>query len=98
MRVRLTLAMVVGLLFCALATLEIPELVNLVVDTSNDFSLVVFIKNAPSAVKAQVPFQGRRVFAGAQRPQVTAYSPAGSFRLTSQHSDDLLHVLCIQRT
>ena len=37
MRIKLTLAIVVGLLFCALVIREIPELINLVDDTSNDF-------------------------------------------------------------
>ena len=98
MRMRLGFAIIIGFLFCTLATLELPELVNLVDDPSNDFSLVVFTKNALSAVKAQIVPQGRRILADVQRPQVTAYSAARSLKLTFQTSSDLLHILCTQRT
>jgi hypothetical protein len=40
MRIRLSVAIVVGLLFCTLAALELPELISLTDDTSNDFSLL----------------------------------------------------------
>ena len=49
LRIKLPFAIVVGLLFCTLATMELPELINLVDDTSNDFSLIVFVKNAATS-------------------------------------------------
>jgi hypothetical protein len=43
MRIKLILAIAVGLLFCSLATLEFPELLTLSDSTSNDFSLVLLV-------------------------------------------------------
>lgn len=74
MRIRLILALVVGLLFCTLSTLEFPELVNLTDDTSNDFSLAVFQTNDSRAVQRQardLP-QGTRVKISGNRRQVAA--------------------------
>jgi hypothetical protein len=98
LRINLTLAMAVGLLFCSLATMELPELVNLTDDTSNDFSLVVFVKNAVTIVKVQMHRQGRSALAGVRRRQAAAFfatrSPIQSFHT----SGDPLHLLCVQRT
>ena len=95
---RLTLATVVGLLFCTLATMELPELINLVDDTSNDFSTVVFVRNAVTAVKTQILRKGRRVLANVRPPQSAASLPACSLIQTFQTSDVMLHMLCVQRT
>ena len=40
MRARLILAVLAGVLFCSLATIELTELIRLADDTSNDFSLL----------------------------------------------------------
>ncbi len=98
MRIKLTLATVVGLLLCTLATMELPELINLVDDTSNDFSLVVFVRNAVTIVKTQMLHERRPVLADVRRPQAAASFPAYSLIHTFQIADDILHLLCVQRT
>ena len=109
MRIKLTLAIVVGFLFCTLLAMEFPELVNLVDDTSNDFCLIVFVKNAVAVVKTQMKnavtavktemlHQRRLALADVRRRQAAASFPAYSLMQTFQTSDDTLHLLCIQRT
>ncbi len=103
MRIKLTLATVVGLLFCTLATMELPELINLVDDTSNDFSLVVFAENVMTVVKNRMLPQGRPVLADIPRQQAAATFQAHSFASLQTHSltrtsDDTLHLSCVQRT
>jgi hypothetical protein len=96
MRLKLIVAIVVSLLLCTLATLELPELINLTDDTSNDFSLVVFVENTAVAVKDQmVHLERHPVLAGIQ-----CRRPAPGFRSHSlvRSSDNMLHSLCIQRT
>ena len=98
MRVKLILATVVGLLFCTVATMELPELTNLVDDTSNDFSLVVFAENTVTAVKTRMLPQGRPVLADIQPRQADEHFQSHSLIRTFQASDDdMLHVLCVQR-
>ena len=98
MRIKLTLAIVVGLLFCTLSAMEVPELVKLVDDTSNDFSLLVFVKNSVTVVKTQVLHQSPPALADVRRPQAVASFPAYSLIHSFQTSDDTLHLLCVQRT
>ena len=96
MRVKLALAIVVGLLFLPLTTLELPELINLTDDTSNDFSLIVFAENAATVVKNQILHLKRSpMLASIRRRQVGAWFAPCSL---VQSSDDMLHSLCIQRT
>jgi hypothetical protein len=54
MRIRLIVATIAGLLFCTLAALEFPELVNLTDDTSNDYSLAIFPRSEGAAVQKQI--------------------------------------------
>jgi hypothetical protein len=100
MRARLSLAMVAGLLLCALAATEFPELLNLVDNTSNDYSLIVVGRSgsSPAAVpRATVRATWRLVAA----PVVPA-SPMDINSISSQasihFSHDLLPILCIRRT
>ena len=96
MRLKVIFFVVVGLLFCSLATLETTELVKLVDDTSNDFSLLNVETNTSSAIVQQsqesqpkaVPakFQSRQ-------PKVRRAISGSSYA-----SNDLLHVLCVIRT
>jgi hypothetical protein len=97
-RIKLTLAIVVGLLFCALAIRELPELINLVDDTSNDFSLVVFPKDAVTVVKIQILPQGQPVLADIQRRQAALGFPTRSLFQNFRTPDDILHVSCVLRT
>jgi hypothetical protein len=99
MRTKLTLATVIGLLFCTLATMELPELIKLVDNTSNDFSLIVFAESTVTAVKTRMLPQGRPVSAHVQSRQTAAYFQSHSlFRNLQASDDDMLHVLCVQRT
>jgi hypothetical protein len=101
MRVKLALAIVIGLLFCALVVREIPELINLVDDTSNDFSLVVFAKDAVTVVKIQTLPQGQPVLADIQRRQAPLCFPCFPTHSLIQNlrtPDDVLHVSCVLRT
>jgi hypothetical protein len=70
----------------------------LVDDTSNDFSLVVFAENTVTAVKMRMLPQGRPVLADIQPRQADEYFQSRSLIGTFQASDDMLHMLCVQRT
>ena len=98
MRIKLALAIVAGLLLCALVVRELPELINLVDDTSNDFSLVVFAKDAVTVVKIQALPQGQPVMADIQRRQAPLCFPTHSLIQNLRTPDDVLHVSCVLRT
>ncbi len=97
MRPKLIFFVIVGLLFCSLATLETTEFLKLVDDTSNDFSLLNVETNTSSAVVRQsresqpeavrIPIQKTR------RPIVLPAVPD-----PVDASSDLLHALCVIRT
>jgi hypothetical protein len=96
MRPKVILFVVVGLLFCSLATLETTEFLKLIDDTSNDFSLLHVEANSSSAIVRQshesqpkavpTPIQSRQP---KPRPDISTSSNASS---------DLLHLLCVIRT
>jgi hypothetical protein len=97
MRLKVIFFVVVGLLFCGLATLETSEFLKLADDTSNDFSLLNVEANTSSAILHQShESQPKAVPAPIQRrqPKASPVVPA-SF---SNASNELLHVLCIIRT
>ena len=98
MRRRVRVTIVMGLLLCALPTLEIPELLHLCDNTSNDFSTAVFQSKGPSVVRNEAPdVPEGETFVVAPLPflplaaQYRFYGSLGS-------SVDFLHLLCIQRT
>jgi hypothetical protein len=95
---KLTLAIVVGLLLCALVVTELPELINLVDNTSNDFSLVVFAKDAVTTVKIQKLLQGLPVSADILRRQAALCFPTPSLIESFRTSDNVLHASCVLRT
>lgn len=95
---RLSLFLITVLLVCAVSMLEFPELIQLVDNTSNDYSTVIFQKNASSTLAAQSPDATRFVTftllpasSDARLVQAPACESLGSF-------PDLLHLLCVQRT
>jgi hypothetical protein len=96
MRSHLSLAVLVGLLFCSLAAIEIPELVHLTDDTSNDYTVMVS-QSKTSAVK-----RGQQSDAGAIAASGSGLSErncAGRlFCGAVARSHDLLHLGCVQRT
>jgi hypothetical protein len=98
MRVKLALAIVVGLLFCALVVRELPELINLVDDTSNDFSLVVFAKDPVTVAKIQTLPLGQPVMADIQCQHGPLCFPTHSLIQNLRTPDDVLHVSCVLRT
>ena len=90
---------VVGLLLCALTMLEIPELLSLCDNTSNDFSTAVFQgKGSTAASRNQAPDVPQAV--------VSIRAAVGFLRLVERpgtsttwiSSPELLHLLCVQRT
>jgi len=96
MRPKLIFFVVVGLLFCSLATLETGEFLRLADDTSNDFSLLNVEANTSSAlVRQSHESQPKAVPAPIQsrKPNVRT-----EISYSSHASDDLLHVLCVIRT
>ena len=98
MRGNLVLTVMVSLMLCSLAMLEVPELLNLTDDTSNDFSLPVIRQSSPSSVINEAPGVG-----GIASPMLSYGTfdplPVPPLILHSPNPhDDLLHLLCIQRT
>jgi hypothetical protein len=96
MRLKVIFFVVVGLLFCSLATLETAEFLKLADDTSNDFSLLNVETNTSSAIVRQSQeSQPKAVPAPIQRSQPKVHlASAGA----SNVATDLLHVLCVIRT
>ncbi len=96
MRPKLIFFVVVGLLFCSLATLETTEMLKLADDTSNDFSLLNVEANTSSAlVRQSQESQPEAVRAPIQRRQPKVRPVISA---PSNVSADLLHVLCVIRT
>lgn len=96
MRPKIIFFIVVGLLFCSLATLETSEFLKLADDTSNDFSLLNVEANTSTAVVRQShESQPKAVPAPIERrqPQVLPDIPDAA-----NASTDILHVLCVIRT
>jgi hypothetical protein len=96
MRPRVIFFVVVGLLFCSLATLETSEFLKLADDTSNDFSLLNVEANTTSAIVRQSQeSKPKAVPAPIQRRQPKARPIIST---SANASSDLLHVLCVIRT
>jgi hypothetical protein len=98
MRPKVIFFVVLGLLFCSLATLETSEFLKLADDTSNDFSLLHVEANTAAAIVRQFhESQPKAVPAPSpsQRPKI---HPDVSASSNSKASRDLLHVLCVIRT
>jgi len=99
-RIRLTLATGAALLLCSLATTEFPELLNLIDDTSNDFSVIFFAKDAPTVVKIRICLlpEEHRAPSGPQHRFATAsVSTDRPLIRPFQASDGMLHLFCTQR-
>lgn len=99
MRSRICLVVTVGLLFCALGSLEIPELMKLVDDSSNDFTILHSQQEVnPPVVAKQTPasIDSPRLHAPGWNPE-----PIDTVVVVAVHphaSDQLIHLLCVQRT
>jgi hypothetical protein len=96
MRSHLSLVVLVGLLFCSLAAIEIPELVNLTDDTSNDYTVIVSQSRA-STVKVNQQSSAGAI--AVRNNPISEYSGvARSFDGATHRSHDVLHLCCVQRT
>jgi hypothetical protein len=99
MRIKLILAIAVGLLFCSLATLEFPELVTLSDNTSNDFSLVLLgSRPAVSIKKKQTLPPQKNATSQVTRPAQKPIFRDFDFAVGLQSPNDFLRLFCIQRT
>jgi hypothetical protein len=97
MRLKAIFFVVVGLLFCSLATLETGEFLKLADDTSNDFSLLNVEASTPSVIVRQShESQPKAVPAPIQRrqPKIRTDIPDTS----RAASNDRLDILCVIRT
>jgi hypothetical protein len=96
MRPKVIYFVMVGLLFCSLATLETAEFLKLADDTSNDFSLLNVELDTSSAIVLQShDSQPKAVPATIQNEQPKVRPNISD---SSNASADLLHVLCVIRT
>jgi len=97
LRPKLIFFVIVGLLFCSLATLETTEFVKLADDTSNDFSLLNVETNTSSAVVRQSrESQPEVVRVPVQKTRQPELLPTIPESVDASH--DLIHVLCVIRT
>ena len=94
---RVSIALLLGLLLCALAVREYPELTHLCDNPSNDYSTVVFQNDVPRYTAQQLPVV---VGAAVELHVVGIIAPviaSKSFEVLNSFPD-LLHLLCVQRT
>jgi hypothetical protein len=98
MRRKVIFFVVVGLLFCSLATLETTEFLKLADDTSNDFSLLNVETNTSSVIVRQS--QEAQAKAVPVRAPIRSRQPKllPTIFDASNASNDHLHVLCVMRT
>ena len=100
-RGKIHIAIVAALLFCALALVEFPELLNLRDDTSNDFTLLVSTQNASTAKSAAklvptpvaIPVRETSIQAPILNPLALSFPDT-----LSNSPVDYLHLLCVHRT
>ena len=93
--------MVAALLFCALAVVEFPELLNLKDDTSNDFTLLVSSQDVaspssatrPASAPVTIPVQAAGIHAPISNLLALSFPDA-----LVQSPIDYLHLLCVHRT
>lgn len=97
MRTKIIVATLAGMLFCALSTMEFPELLRLANDTSNDFSVTTLQHGPPAATKAPIHRGYFRPLVLGAMPQRELHARVQT-RTFERSVDDFLHVLCTLRT
>lgn len=97
MRARLILALVAGLLFCTLTTLELPEFLKLTDDTSNDFMLDDVESTVPVAIEGVAPRSDDPVSL-AVRVIHKAFVAHPAPALSSTSGREILRSFCVLRT
>lgn len=97
-RYRICLGVIVSLLFCALGSLEIPELVKLVDDCSNDFTILHSPQeiNPPVVAKQAASVDSPQMHAPGWIPEAIETIPVVAIH--PHTSDELIRFLCVQRT
>ena len=97
---RVGFVLIIGLLFCTLGTLELPELVNLTDNTSNDYSTSVFQNQKESIVKAdkQLPSVAPRTVLARLMGERQTIRQMRYDQSLSPAQSDALHLFCILRT
>jgi hypothetical protein len=98
MRRKVIFFVVVGLLFCSLATLETTEFLKLADDTSNDFSLLNVEANTSSAVVRQSRESQPKAVPAPQPIHSSQPKLHPDVSYSSNAPTDILHVLCVIRT
>jgi hypothetical protein len=96
MRCQLSLAVLVGLLFCSLASIEVPELVKLTDDTSNDFTMTFSQESATSVEAEQQP--SVCAIAAQENAVYESSFVRRPFHGAAHRSRDVLHLCCVQQT
>jgi hypothetical protein len=97
---RVGFVLIIGLLFCTLGTLELPELVNLTDNTSNDYSTSVFQNQKESIVKEdkQLPSVAPRTVLAQLTGERQTIRRMGYAQSLPAAQSDSLHFFCILRT
>jgi hypothetical protein len=99
MRIKIVLAIAVGLLLCSIGTLELPELVNLSDNTSNDFSLRLSGDCTTIVAKKKQTAHSQNDVVRVVSSLLYSAMPTASRRSVSlPATDDLLQMLRIHRT
>jgi hypothetical protein len=99
MRSRVCLILTVSLLFCSLGSLELPELMKLTDDCSNDFTILHSQQEiVPPVVAKQAPATVDFYQLHAPGWFSDTIDPIVVVELHPHASDQLIHLLCVLRT
>ena len=100
MRFNVILALVTGMLFCTLSTLEVPEFLRLTDDTSNDYFVAPVQETALTPVQSPAPRPDSDpvVATATAVPRLIQRAVRFQSRGSATSADDFLHSLCILRT
>jgi hypothetical protein len=96
-RGNLIFVVLAAVLFCTVSVMEIPELLRLADDTSNDFSITDVREISAPAVEAQQRCADTVPFVVSTAPRFEPSAPVQS-RKFDPLFDERLHSLCILRT
>lgn len=98
MRAKITLALVAGLLFCTLSTLEFPEFLRLTDDTSNDFLVTAVQETVPAVTESQAPRFESELISTSQCARCSGRAVRVDSRGFAPSVGKIFHSLCILRT
>ena len=100
LRFNFIIALMTGMLFCTLSTLEVPEFLRLTDDTSNDYFVAPVQETAPTPVQSPAPgpVSNPVVAIATAVPRLIQRAVRFQSRGSAPSVDDFLHSLCILRT